>query len=105
MKTLFTKTSFAAVTLAAVFFAQNANAKIGKSSVDITPAKAEFNFDLASEINSAIDKVVNNVDKPAIRKTVNKQLAADHIQLKTDELVRGVNPEAPKLKFKVVVKD
>jgi hypothetical protein len=105
MKTIFTKSFITALAIATALFTQTANAKIEKSKVENTPIASQYDFDLLTEINNVIKNVIGEVEKPAIKKTIAKQLTADTVQLKANELVQEVDKTLPKFKFKVVIKD
>lgn len=105
MKTLFTKTFITALAIATALFTQTANAKIEKSNVENTPIASQYDFDLLKEINNVIKSVIGEVEKPAIKKTIAKQLTADTVQFKANKLVQEVDKTLPKFKFKVVIKD
>ncbi|WP_158969961.1 hypothetical protein [Paraglaciecola sp. L3A3] len=103
MKTLFTKSTIAAITLVTALFSQTINAKIAKPAE--APVENKVEFDLLTEFNSVIATMLGDVEKPAIQKTIAKQLNADTVQFKADELVQEVDKTLPKFKFKVVIKD
>ncbi|MCF2950110.1 hypothetical protein L0668_18490 [Paraglaciecola aquimarina] len=105
MKTLFTKTVLSALVLATALFTQTANAKIEKPSSTKTQVENKFDFDLIAEINDVIKTVMGDVEKPAIKKTIAKQLNADRVELKANEMVQDLDKTLPKFKFKVVIKD
>lgn len=105
MKTLFTKKLITALAIATALFTQTANAKIEKSNVENAPTASQYDFDLLTEINNVIKTVIGEVEKPAIKKTIAKQLTADTVQFKANKLVQEIDKTLPKFKFKVVIKD
>ncbi|MDU0354876.1 hypothetical protein RS130_14035 [Paraglaciecola aquimarina] len=103
MKTLFTKSTIAAITLVAALFSQSSNAKISKAAE--APVENSIAADLLTEFNNVIDGILGNVEQPKVQKTIAKQLTTDTVELKANELVQEVDKTFPKFKFKVVIKD
>ncbi|MGJ8681649.1 hypothetical protein [Paraglaciecola sp.] len=105
MKTLFTKPILTALALTTLLFAQSANAKLENKQTEKPQIEKQYDFDLLVEINTLINQVMGDVEKPSVKKDIAKQLKADRVQLKADELIQQVDKTLPKFKFKVVIKD
>jgi len=100
MKTTYTIVAI----LASVLFSQTAAAKLGANRSTMQ-FKSTIGINIETEIVNNINMMLENVQAPAIKSDVVKQLGIETIQSQTNQLVQDVNESLPEFKFKVVIAD
>jgi hypothetical protein len=99
------KTTYAILAIiATTLFSQNAMAKLGENRFTL---QLDNNTDLniEAEIVDNISKMLANVQAPAIKTDIAKQLNLDTVQSQTNEMVQNAAEKLPEFKFKVVIAD
>mgnify|MGYP003681431811 CR=1 FL=1 len=90
--------------LVSVLFSQTAAAKLGanRSTMQL---ESSIGINIETEIVNNINMMLENVQAPAIKSDVVKQLGIETLQSQTNELVQNANESLPEFKFKVVIAD
>jgi hypothetical protein len=97
------KTSYTIMAiLASVFFMQSALAKLGANPSTIQ-LENTIGINIETEIVNNINMMLANVQAPAIKTDVVKQLNIDTVQSQTNELVQNASEKLPEFKFKVII--
>ena len=90
--------------IVSVLFTQTAAAKLG-SNRSTMQFESTIGINIETEIVDNINMMLENVQAPAIKTDVIKQLGIETLQSQTNELVQNVNENLPGFKFKVVIAD
>jgi hypothetical protein len=88
--------------LASLLFMQTASAKLGSNRSTIQ-LESTIGINIETEIVNNINMMLADVQAPAIKTDVVKQLNIDIVQSQTNELVQNVSEKLPEFKFKVVI--
>jgi hypothetical protein len=90
--------------IVSVLFTQTAAAKLGPNR-SIMQFESTIGINIETEIVNNINMMLENVQAPAIKTDVIKQLSIETLQSQTNVLVQNVNENLPEFKFKVVIAD
>jgi hypothetical protein len=98
MKTTYTISAI----LATALFSQTAMAKLGENRSALQ-LDSNIELNIEAEIVDKISNMLANVQAPAIKTDIAKQLNIDTVQSQTNELVQNAAEKLPGFKFKVVI--